>query len=74
MLSLNEKLSNALTERSLKFTQGQIEYVLNCKHDLLPKGKTFNQTMSASMYMPEMIGTVIDLLNLTKFESDFRYL
>ena len=73
MLSMNEKLSNALTEKGYSHTQGQIEYVLNCKHELT-FNKRFCELMNASIYMQEMIETFLNLSNLTKFESDFRNL
>tara|TARA_R110000751_G_scaffold31497_5_gene80178 strand:- start:970 stop:1218 length:249 start_codon:yes stop_codon:yes gene_type:complete len=72
--SLETKLANALTERGFSFTEGQVKYVANSTHELLPTGKTFSQAMSGSMYMPEMVSNFIDFSNLSKWESDFNSL
>tara|TARA_R110000796_G_scaffold2800_1_gene10727 strand:- start:789 stop:1037 length:249 start_codon:yes stop_codon:yes gene_type:complete len=74
MNSLETKLANALTERRFSFTIAQVQFIANSTHDLLPKGKTFNQAMSGSMYMTEMVSNFIDFSNLSKWESDFNNL
>ena len=74
MNTLENKLAKALTERGFTFTVAQVKYVANSTHDLLPKGKTFNQAMSGSMYMTEMVSNFIDFSNLSKWQSDFNNL
>ena len=74
MNSLENKLAARLTERGFTFTVSQVKHVANSTHDLLPKGKTFNQAMSGSMYMTEMVSNFIDFSNLSKWQSDFNNL
>jgi len=74
MNSLEQKLSNELTLKGFSFTVGQVQFVANSTHWILPKGKTFNQSMSGSFYLAEMVENFIDFCNLTKFESDFASL
>ena len=73
MNSLETKLSERLTDRGFTFTEGQVKYVCNSTH-VLTMGKTFNQLMSGSMYMTEMVSNFIDFSNLSKWESDFNSL
>ena len=73
MNSLETKLSERLTDRGFTFTEGQVKYVCNSTHELT-MGKTFNQLMSGSMYMTEMVSNFIDFSNLSKWESDFNSL
>ena len=73
MKTLIEKLADKLTEKGHTFTLGQLEYVLNCDHELT-NGKTFNQLGMASSYLPEMVETFLKLRNLNKFESYFNQL
>ena len=72
MKTLNEKLSESLTEKGIKFTDGQVEYVCNYTHEINPLNLPFNQVMCP--YIPLMVDTFLMLSNLSKFESDFRNL
>ena len=74
MNSLETKLANALTERRFSFTTAQVQFVANSTHEFLPSGKSFNESMSGSMYITEMVSNFIDFSNLSKWESDFNSL
>ena len=75
MKTLNEKLSEALTEKGRTFNNAQIEFVLNSVHEFNnPNGLTFYERGDAKFYIREMIETFVMLGNTNKFESDFNYL
>ena len=71
--SLETKLSNELIKKGFCSTQGQLAYVCNSTH-WITNGKTFNQSMSASMYLTEMVDNFLKFKNYSKFESDFNTL
>ena len=73
MKTTHEYLAEALREKGMTFAAAQIEYVLNCDHQLT-FGKTFNEIGNAKIYLPYMIDTFIHLRSLNKYQSDFNTL
>lgn len=75
MTTTTEKLSNELTKRGIKFTQGQLEYVLNCKSFIGEKKyKDLFIYNTDSPILKEIVNTFLELKNTTRFESDFNIL
>jgi hypothetical protein len=74
MTTTTELFSSELTKRGIKFTQGQLEYVLNCKSFIGKKYKDFFIHNTDSAILKEMVNTFLELKNTTKFESDFNIL
>jgi len=74
MTTTTEKLSNELTKRGIKFTQGQLEYVLNYKSFTGKKYKDYFIYNSDSPILKSMVNTFLELRNTTRFESNFNIL
>ena len=72
MVSLESKLAEALTKKGMKFTNGQLTYVINSSHELT-NGKSFKNTLFiTSTHIELMVENFIDFSNLTRYESDFN--
>ena len=72
MNSIETKLANALNQKGIKFTKGQLTYVCNSSHELTD-GKSFNNVLFfTSIHIELMVENFLDFSNLTKYESDFN--
>ena len=72
--TLETRLADALTERKIKFTKGQLDFVLNSTH-ALTDGKTFRQLFFITpLHFEFMIENFLDFRNHSKYESDYNYL
>ena len=74
MTTTTEKLSNELTKKGIEFTQGQLEYVLDCKTFTGKKYKDYFILDSNSPILKSMVNTFLELRSTTKYESDFNSL
>ena len=73
LTSLESKLNKELISKGIEATKGQLTYV--CNSDCwLTDGKTFNQKINASYFLPHMVDNFLKFRNLNKFESDFNTL
>lgn len=73
MTNLENKLSEALNKKQIKFTKGQLTYVCNSSHEFT-NGKNFNNWIMASRNIDLMIENFLKFRNLNKYESDFNIL
>ena len=73
LTSLETKLNKELISQGFTPTKGQLTYVCNSDH-WLTNGKTFNQHICASYFIPQMVDNFLKFRNLTRFESDFNTL
>jgi len=63
-------LREGLTKKGYRFTDGQVDFILNSISFL---GKPYGQ-LDARLHLQDMIDFFLDMGNKTKFQSDFNQL